>query len=314
MNPLFIAMRFFGSMAWGLMVRGSKFWGSTFGGARSWGLAASVLYLAALLAGPCGVRANAAELRQKTAEAFDHYAKVTEARIAGELNDPNAFLWVDRQPEPRRRALSAELHQGKIVVEPLETHEPGDPQGKPIPIPDGLVHHWIATAFIPGGTLRQTLAILQDYNRHQEIYKPDVQLSKLLKTDGKDFKVYFRLRRKAIVTVFYNAEFDIRYVPVGPKREYSSSYATRIAEVDDPDKPNEHEQPVGKDHGYLWRLNTYWRYEERDGGVYVQLEFVALSRSVPAVFTWIVNPYLRSIPQEYLTNLLLVTSQAVRKK
>jgi hypothetical protein len=65
--------------------------------------------------------------------------------------------------------------------------------------------------------------------------------------------------------------------------------------------------------GYLWRLNTYGRYEERDGGVYIELETVALSGSVPAIVAWLVNPYVRSIPREYLLRTLAQTREMLRK-
>ena len=65
--------------------------------------------------------------------------------------------------------------------------------------------------------------------------------------------------------------------------------------------------------GYLWRLDSFWRLEEKDGGVYVQLESIGLSRSVPAIFAWLVNPLLRSIPRRTLTDLLGATRVFVAK-
>ena len=59
------------------------------------------------------------------------------------------------------------------------------------------------------------------------------------------------------------------------------SYSTRIAEVENAGKSNERELPVGNDHGYIWRLYSYWRIEEKDSGVYVQGESIGLSRTIP---------------------------------
>lgn len=72
--------------------------------------------------------------------------------------------------------------------------------------------------------------------------------------------------------------------------------------------------PVGNDHGYTWRLNLYTRYLEKDTGVYVQIEFVELSRNVPGLVAWLVNPYVRSIPSEYLTNYVHTTQKALSGK
>ncbi len=221
---------------------------------------------------------------------------LTESRIArAELHDPNAFLWVDQQPAPQRQALLARLHQGQVITQSLETRE----NGQAIPVPDGLVHHWMATVFVPGVNLAETLAQQQDYDRSAEVYGPDIERCKLLHADGNDLRVYYRLHRKVIVTATYNVDFEIQFVPVDGRREYSWARSTRIAEVVDADEPNESERPVGRDRGYLWRLNTYTRYEERDGGVYIQIEFLALSRSVPSFFAWLVNPYVKSVPQDY---------------
>ena len=247
--------------------------------------------------------ARATQLQQVTLQAFGHYVALTEDRMAGELRDPAGFLWIDRLPQQRRQSLLAQLRQGQVITQDLETLE----NGQSIPIPHGMVHHWLATVFVPGVHLAETLAQQQDYDHGAQVYGPDIQRCKVLEAHGDDFRVYYRLHRKVIVTVTYNADFDIQYIPIDNTREYSRSYSTRIAEIVDAGMPDENEKPVGTDLGYLWRLNTYTLYQERDGGVYIQTEFLALSRSVPAIFAWLVNPYVKSIPQEYLVHLLGAT-------
>jgi hypothetical protein len=254
--------------------------------------------------------ARASELKRATAAAFAHYVELTEARMAREVDDPGGFLWVDRLPPQRRREVLAQLRQEDVVTATLETFE----NGQPIPVPDGLVHHWVATVFVRGVHLASVVAEQQDYARDADILGPDIQRSKVLNADGNHFLVYFRLYRKVFVTATYNADFDIRYTPVDAKHEYSRSHSTRIAEVVKAGQPDEHERPIGNDHGYLWELDTYMRYEERDGGVYIQVEFVGLSRSVPAIFAWLVNPYVKSVPQDYLTHILGATRQDLMRR
>jgi len=247
---------------------------------------------------------NASELKPVTLDAFQHYVGVTENRMAGEIGGSNGFLWIDRLPPQQREAALAQLRQGQVITQRLETRE----NGQPIPIPSGMVHHWLALVFVPGVNLAQTIAQQQDFDRSAEIYGPDIQRSKLLGADGDNFRIYYRLHRHVMIaSPTYDANFDIRFLPLDGDREYSRSYSTRIAEIIDAGMPSEREKPVGLDLGYLWRLNTYTQYEERDGGVYIQTEFVALSRSVPAIFAWLVNPYIRSIPQEYLIHILSAT-------
>ncbi len=246
-------------------------------------------------------QADAAELKKRTVEAFDRYIQLTEARMEKEIKgDANSFLWVDHFPEPHRQNLYLQLRQGHIFIDRLETRD----AGRHIKVPDGLIHHWVAVSFIPGATLKQTLAVMRDYDNHYKTYKFDVQRSKLLSADGNDFKVYMRLYKKSIVTAVFNAEFDVRYFHIDSSRAYSRSYSTRIAEVENPGQPGEREKPIGRDSGYLWKLYSYWRFQEKDGGVYVQTESIGISRTVPLMFAWLVNPLLKSIPREHLTRVM----------
>ena len=73
------------------------------------------------------------------------------------------------------------------------------------------------------------------------------------------------------------------------------------------------ELPVGRDGGYLWRLNTYWRLLERDEGTYLQCESVSLTRGIPTGLGWLVGPFVTSIPRESLAFTLETTARAVRK-
>jgi len=165
--------------------------------------------------------------------------------------------------------------------------------------------------FVPDATLSQTVAVLQDYDNHEKIYKPDVRRSRLLEHDGDKSKIYLQFYHKSLVTVVLNANFDVVYTEFSGTRSTIKSRSTRIAEVTNSGKPDEHELPVGQGHGYMWRLDTYWRVEEKDGGVYVQNETIALTRRVPAALAWLINPLLRSIPKSVLTNLLNATRRAL---
>jgi hypothetical protein len=253
--------------------------------------------------------AQAADLKPETVAAFDRYIRATEARMDEDLRE-GRFLVVDRLPSEQRREVYASLRQGQVFVEQMYSLE----DGHAIRVPSGMIHDWTGVIFIPGATIPQVLAVLRDYDNHKNIYKPDVRRSQLLEHSGNQFEVYLQLYRKTIVTVVVNVNCDVKYTQLDSTHSMSRSYSTRIAEVQNAGEPDERELPVGRDHGYLWRLYSYWRMEEKDGGVYLQNESVALSRSVPWIFAWLVNPLIRSIPRAVLSGLLQDTRKAVLKE
>ena len=224
------------------------------------------------------------ELKPDTSAAFDAYVRATETRMDDDLRQDH-FLAVDDLPDARRQEAYAQLGRGQIYIRERHTLE----DGKSIHVPGGLIHHCVGVVFVPGATLSQTVAVLQDYDNHEEIYKPDVRRSELLERDGNKSKIYLQFYHKSLVTVVLNANFDVVYTEFSGTRSMVKSRSTRIAEVANSGKPDEHELPVGQGHGYMWRLDTYWRVEEKDGGVYVQNETIALTRRVPAALAWLIN-------------------------
>ena len=263
-----------------------------------------------LLSGVLGCLAarpvEAAELKKETAAAFDRYISASEGRIKSELH-AGPFLFIDELPETRRVEAYAQLRMGQVLVKQVNTKE----EGHPIEVPHGLIHDWIGALFIPNASLSQTLAVVQDYDNHKNIYKPEVRHSKLLQRNGDNFKVFVQLYKKSLLTIVIDADFDINFERFGTTRVVSHSYSTRLAEVQNAGQADEREFPVDDAHGYLWRLYNYWRFEEKDGGVYVQLEGIGLSRAVPAIIGWLVNPLLRSIPRGTISSLLGATRAAV---
>jgi hypothetical protein len=183
----------------------------------------------------------------------------------------------------------------------------------PIRIPSGLIHHWVGVHFIPKATLFETNAVLQDYDDEPEIYKPDIRRAKLIEQNGYESKIYLQFYSKTIVTVVLNAYFDVVETRLGSSRIQSASRSTRVAEVEGWESPAEHERTGNEDHGYMWRLNSYWRIEEKDGGVYVENESITLTRTVPTLLAWLINPLTKSIPHDVLVHTLTNTRDAVVK-
>jgi len=248
-----------------------------------------------------------AKLRNDTVAAFDRYIRLTEERNEAELKRGSALFWVDPLPETRRAEAYATLKRGEVQIHQLTTLD----AGKPIVCPGGMIHHWVGVVFIPSAKLDDVLGILQDYDHQSTYYAPDVERSKIESRDGDHFRVFLRFRRHKVITVVLNTEHEVRYFRDAPGRSHSRSSAVRIAEVENPGKTDESEKVPGDDGGYLWRMETWWRMEERDGGVYVQSEVASLTRDIPTGLGWLVGPFVTSIPKETLAFTLDATRKAV---
>jgi hypothetical protein len=251
-----------------------------------------------------------AKLHADTVAAFDRYEHLTEERNETELKRGSALLWIDSLPEAQRTEAYAALKRGEVQIRQLNTLD----NGKSLPCPMGLIHHWVGVIFINGAKLDDVLGILKDYDHQSTYYSPDVERSKIESREGDHFRVFLRFRRRKVITVVLNTEHDVHYFRDAPDRAHSRSSAVRIAEVENPGKSDEREKAPGDDGGYLWRMETWWRMEERDGGVYVQSEVASLTRDIPTGLGWLVSPFVTSIPKETLLFTLEATRKAVEAK
>lgn len=269
------------------------------------------LILAAILPF-CGVALSsqpsaATQLSAKTAQAFDQYIRAKEARENGDLAAPDNFLWIDSLAPAQRAQAYDRLRKGQILVQ----RDPQCASSNCTSIPGGLIHDWIGVVFVPRVSIAQALSTLQDYDRDAEYYQPEVLQSKLLERSGDDFRVFLRLKRVQVVTVVLDTEYDVHYTRLDAGRVYSRSHSTRIAEVDDPGKPSEHDESPDGGHGFLWRLDSYWRFHQADGGVYIQCDAVSLTRDVPAGLGWLIRSFIERIPSESLHSTLAETRSAL---
>ncbi len=254
--------------------------------------------------------AHSAELELQTVAAFDRYVQLTEKQIDAAPRDGSTFLWLNRLPESRRNAAYAQLRQGQVLIEQVETLD----NGQPITIPGGMVHHWIGTIFVPGATLAQTLALLKDYDHQAEYYKPDVMRSRILEHTGDDFRIYLRFYKKKVLTSVLDTQHEVHYTTVDATQAWSRSRSLHIREVENPGKADEKLRPEGDDRGLLWKMYTYWRFEEKGGGTYVECQSVSLTRDIPTGLGWLVGPYVNSVPRESLTFTLTATRAALLRR
>jgi hypothetical protein len=240
---------------------------------------------------------NATDLQPQTAQAYDRYIQLTQAQVDSELAQSGPYLWVERLPDARRAAADQQLRNGQIVMERLYTLD----NGKTIPVPGGIIHHWIGTIFVPHATLTQTLSFMQDYDHKVDYFKPDIARSKILRHEGDDYSVLLRFYKKKIISTVIDTDQQVHYHAVDPAHAWSRSRTTRVQEVENAGQSDEKLEPEGHDRGFLWRMNTYWRFEEKDGGTYIECQAISLTRDIPPGLGWMIGPFVTSLPKESLT-------------
>lgn len=241
--------------------------------------------------------------QSRTSEASDEYMGKAEVRIAEARGKKESFLRIDTLSAEQRTAAIAKLRQGEVFIEK---------QGEtPTEIPGGLIHDWVGTILIPKKTIAQVLKLIQDYDHSSRDYAPDVVQSRLVSRHGDDFQVFMRLRKHKFVTVVLDTEYHVHYGRLDAAHQYSLSRSTQIREIADPDTPNERTLAAGHDHGFMWRLNSYWGFEQMDDGVVVECEAISLTRDIPAGLGWMIGPFVKSIPRESLQFTLDATRKAL---
>jgi hypothetical protein len=247
-----------------------------------------------------GTPLHAARLQEKTLAAWNDYVRLTEKRIEQELGSPETFFGMrngsaEMAPSERREILS-----GGIVVSSVQTHSPG---GQAIEVPGGAIHHWRGTVFIPDSSIERVLGRILNPDRSIES-QDDVLASEVLDQTEESLRIYLKIRRSGLVTVTYNTEHWVRVCRHNEQQASSRSIATRIAELEQAGTPAEREKPEGEDRGFLWRLNSYWRYEQTAGGVLVQCESLTLSRSVPLLLAPLAQPIISAVARESMERTL----------
>lgn len=235
--------------------------------------------------------------------AFDRYAGRLEARLDQEHEVRSNFMSL-----PERGSQAEErLRRGALVVENLEPNGGAD-------APGALLHDWRGTAFIRGGKAADFEAILRQYASYAKRFAPEVLAARLTGGEGDHLQAWMRVQQHHVLTVTLDTAYDVRFGRLDPLHGYSVSRSTKITEIDHAGGRDERALDAGEEHGYLWRLNTYWSWEERDGGLYVQIESISLTRAIPAGLGWAIGPFVESVPRESLEFTLRSACGALRER
>lgn len=260
-----------------------------------------IFMLAAMLAvSGSAIAQPIVEIQSDTQEGFDRYILSYLSKIETQLASDQEFLFSDRDIPVVRERLKA----GEVMIKQVE--ETPEIEG-------GIIHHWRGSAFFPTVKMKQVVDLLTDYNRHQEIY-PEVIESRILEKQGNHIRGYLRLKKKQFFVIVLDTEYDTEIIPVTETRQAIHSSSTRISEIRDFGKADQLELPVGKDSGFVWRLNTYWRLEQGDTGVFAECDSISLSRGIPSAVDWMIRPIINGVPRQALEGLLKDTQKELASR
>jgi hypothetical protein len=243
-----------------------------------------------------------AEPSPEAVAAFSSYAGAVESRLARQHRSPDGFLAPLAPPAQSEQRL----RQGDLIVEQLTPATGAAFSG-------AMIHHWRGTAFAPGATAADFEQLMKNFNAYPEHFSPQVLQAKILAQQGDRLQAVMRVRQRHVLTVVMDTAYDIAFGRLDARHGYSISRSTQISEIASPGTPAERALSSSEEHGFLWRLNTYWSYEERDGGLYMQIESVTLTRSIPTGFGWAIGPFVESVPRESLEFTLHSACNALRR-
>ena len=257
----------------------------------------TLILFAALSAGP---QIIAADLKPETLQAWNEYVQAAERRNLEHIAQGASFLAIDAHP-----AEASKLRQGEVIASPAAPNVP-------LKVPGGLIHDWTGAIFIPDATLGDVLRVVRDYGQYKAVYHPNVVSAKPVETaEWEDRFSMVVMNKSFFAKSALDSDYRSTFTRLDDQRWYSVSEATRIQEISEYGGPSQHMLPEDHGTGIIWRLFSIARYQERDGGVYVELEAIALSRDIPAGLRWLVDPIVRRVSRSSLVTSLQQTAEAV---
>jgi hypothetical protein len=246
---------------------------------------------------------SAATLGPMTLKEWDAYVESANLRMEQRLAPENVFLWVDEEP-----GRLARVRAGEIVVSPIGSQNPKK-------VPSGLIHDWVGAAFIPGASIQDVLQVVRDYGQYKDLYSPAVVDAKAIQTDeAKDSFSMLLIHKSSFLKTALDADYESSFLHVDGQRLYSVSRTTRVQEVADYGAPAQRMLQENEGKGIIWRLFSITRYAERDGGVYLEVEAIGLSRDIPGSLRWVVEPMVRRVSRSSISTSLRQTEDAVRSR
>jgi hypothetical protein len=243
---------------------------------------------------------HAAELKPETLQAWDAYLQEVTVRVEQRAVNVRPFLWTDESPDRQAR-----VRRGEVVVAPVIQHGTRN-------VPNGLIHDWIGAVFIPNATIEDLSAVVHDYDNYKQMYRPVVTASRSLTCTEGDQEFLMVWQHKVLfVNAAMQGHYESHDVTLNSSKGYNVAESTELRQIEKYGHSDEHLLPPDTGSGFIWRMHSIARYEERDGGVYLEVEAIALTRDIPGSLSWLVTPTVNHLSINSLTTTLRQTRDAV---
>lgn len=246
---------------------------------------------------------HAADLRRSTLSAWTAYIESATAETRERVRSNRPFLKLDEDQNLLSRVRNGEITISQKGSEGLKH------------VPSGLIHDWSGATFIPEATLYQVLSVARDYDHFKSFYHPSVLDSRAVSSDRTETRFSMVLMNKSpVVNVAVHADYRCSYSRLNEHRWYSVCETTSVREIEDYGTPKQSELNDGHGKGLLWRLFSVAHFDERDGGVYLELEAIVLSRDIPVSLRWLIEPIVMRLSRSSLVTSLRQTEHAVASR
>ena len=242
------------------------------------------------------------EPRPEAIAAFNSTIQSIEVRLTKQHQTAAGFV----VPLAQGAEAAERLHRGELIVERV-------PPSSGQTLPGAMLHHWRGTAFAPGARAAEFERLMRDFEAYPRTFSPQVLRATATAQSDNHIQAWMRVRQRHVITVVMDSSYDVTFGRLDAVHGYSLSRSTKMSEISSAGTKEEHALGGEEEHGFLWRQNTYWSYEERDGGLYMQIESVSLTRAIPAGLGWAVGPFVESVPRESLEFTLRSVCSALHR-
>jgi hypothetical protein len=243
---------------------------------------------------------HAATLNPETEAAWEAYLQQATASMQARLQPGAHFLWLEEEPDRMEFVRT----RGPLIG-PVNKHIPDK-------VSHGLIHDWLGAGFVPNARIEDILRVVRDYDSYKRIYRPGVIDSLSHSSEGEKDLFFMRLANRSVVSkTALDTECEAHYIRIDDHRWYGYSNTLHIRELAHFGTPKQDTLSEDTGTGLIWRLSSITRLEERDGGVYAELEALALSRDIPGALRLFVTPIVRRVSRDSLATSLHQTRVAI---